>query len=416
MPVTRHSLRTVRTLRVSARALGLHRMRTGLAVAGTALGVAGVLVLTAVAGGARARVLDQLEALGGDALIITPAPVDGRTRMLRGGSSAGRSLLPGDAGSLATGSLAIDRAIPIVDGGRLVRNGAVRGGITVVGTTPEWQDARRFELAAGRFFTAAENEARARVAVLGMAARTRLFPDTVDPVGRTIRIGTALFTVAGVLAAKGMSASGTATEDDRIVIPIGTAMRRVLSVDRLTMIVLEASSSSALSTAADEAAAILRVRHGLPPGARDDFAIESQRALLSARLESDASFRWLLAGLGLVSLLVAGVGILSVMLLAVRERRGEIGLRRAVGARPSDVLLQFLAEALAIAGGGVVVGVPVGAAAALVISAATSWEARVSAGVLGVSIAAAILTGTCAGVLPAWRAAGLDPVDALRSS
>jgi putative ABC transport system permease protein len=393
----------------------VHRLRTGLAVAGTAIGVAGVLVLTAIAEGARSRVLDELESLGGDALIITPSPVDARTRLLRGGSSARRSLLRGDAGSIASGSLAIRRAVPVVDGTRLVRNGTVRDAISVIGTTPEWQAARRFQLAAGRFFTAAENDALARVAILGMDARISLFPDTADPIGRTIRIGTVPFVVTGVLAAKGMSASGTATEDDRIVIPLETAMRRVFSVDRLAMIVVESVSPASLTAAAGDAAAILRVRHGIAPGERDDFVIESQRALLSARLDSDTSFRRLLAGLGLLSLLVAGVGILSVMLLSVRERRSEIGLRLAVGARWSDLILQFMAEAIALAAGGVIAGVPLGAGAALLTSAATSWDARVSAGVVGVSIVAAIATGTFAGVLPAWRAAGLDPVDALRS-
>jgi putative ABC transport system permease protein len=408
-------VRAVRNLRLSVRALAVHRVRTGLAVAGTAVGVAGVLVLTAVGDGARIRVLGELESLGGDALIITPAPVDGRTRLLRRGSATGRSLLPGDAASLESGSLAIHRAVPIVDGTRLVRNGTVRDAITIVGTTAAWQAARRFDLVAGRFFTASENERRERVAVLGMDARTRLFADTTDPIGRTIRIGKVPFTVTGVLGAKGMSASGTATEDDRIVIPLETAMRRVLSVDRPKMIVVEAVSSRALDEAAAEAAAILRVLHGIPAGEKDDFVIQSQRALLEARLDSEASFRRLLAGLGLLSLLVAGIGILSVMLLSVRERRGEIGLRVAVGGRRSDLIVQFLAEALWLAGGGLLVGIPVGAAAAVITSAMTAWDARVSAGTIVVTVVAALVTGAGAGVLPAWRAACLDPVDALRS-
>lgn len=409
-------MRTVRTLRLSLRGLAAHRVRTALAVIGTAIGVAGVLVLVAVGDGARARVLDRLEALGGDVLFVTSAPVDGRTRLLRGGTVAGRSILPGDAGSLQSGSAAIRRAVPIVDGTRLVRNGTVRDAITVIGTTPEWRSVLRFELAAGRFFTAAENETLARVAVLGMDARVGLFPDTADPIGRTIRIGTVPFRVTGVLAAKGMSASGTATEDDRVVIPLGTAMRRLLSVDRPGMIVIEATSPALLTAAADDATAILRVRHGIAAGERDDFVIDSQRALLGASLDSNASFRRLLTALGLLSLLVAGVGILSVMLLSVRERRSEIGLRMAVGARRADVVLQFLAEAVALAAGGVLAGIPLGAAAAVAVSAATTWDARVSTGTIAVAVLAAMATGVGAGVLPAWRAAILDPADALRSN
>lgn len=408
-------MRIRRNLRLSLAALSAHRLRATLAVAGSAVGVAGVLLVTAVGEGARNELMGRLDSLGRELLIVTPAPVDGRTRLLRGGSGAERSLVLDDAVALSHGSSTIRRAVPVVDGGRVVRAGRRRTPMTILGSTTDWPAVRRFALADGRFFNRAEEDTDARVAVLGADARAGLFADSTDAVGRTIRIGNVPFLVIGVLAPKGMSAGGTATEDDRIIVPIGTAMRRLLGVDYLRMILVEAVSPAALDDAGSHAADILRARHSLPAGRRDDFVIESQRALLDAGTGAQTTFRRILAGLGILSLVVAGIGLMAVMLLSIRERRTEIGLRVATGARRSDILVQFLAEASMLAAGGAVAGLPLGLGAAAITSAATAWTVRVSAVTLSTAMAAAVITGIASGSVPAWRAAVMDPIDALRS-
>jgi ABC-type antimicrobial peptide transport system permease subunit len=218
----------------------------------------------------------------------------------------------------------------------------------------------------------------------------------------------------GVLASKGMSVDGTATEDDRIFVPLETALRRLFNTEYLKFIYLEAAHPAFMADAQSDAAAILRVRHAVPDGGPDDFAIQNQRLLLSAELETKASFRRLIMGLGFLSLVVGGVGILSIMLLSVKERRSEIGLRVAVGARRLDIAVQFVAEALLLAAGGGLVGLLLGEGAAALVSGATSWEAEVSARVLSLAIGSVAVIGLCFGVYPAWRAATLDPVEALR--
>jgi putative ABC transport system permease protein len=293
--------------------------------------------------------------------------------------------------------------------------GPIQSPATIIGTTPEWREIRQFELTAGRFFTADENVHRQRVAVIGSDVRKNLLPDSVNPLGRMIRIGRVPFQVVGVLASKGVSVDGNASEDDRIIIPLETALNRLFNLDYLQMIYLEAASSAVMSEAEEEAAAILRVRHDVPEGGRDDFVIQNQRVLLETQLATQTSFQRLIMGLGFLSLTVGGVGILSIMLLSVRERRREIGLRVAVGARRTDIAAQFIAEALILAGSGGALGILLGKGLASIVSSATSWSARVSADTLLVAITSAVAIGVVFGVFPAWRAATMDPIQALQA-
>lgn len=292
---------------------------------------------------------------------------------------------------------------------------AVRTPTTVLGTTPNWQAIREFPLARGRFFTEGEAARRARVAVLGADVHTSLFPDSVDPLGKTIRVGIVPLKVVGVLASKGVSVDGAASEDDRIVVPLETAMRRLFNVDYIKMIYLEASNAAATAEAEVEVASILRARHDVRTGVSDGFMIQNQRLLLDAELAAQTSFQRLIMGLGFLSLIVGGIGILSIMLLSIRERRAEIGLRVAVGARRADIVTQFLAESLVLAATGGVIGMALGSGAARLVSATTRWNARVSAVPLGVALLSAVAVGLLFGVLPALRAAKLDPIEAIHA-
>lgn len=408
-------MRVARNLRLSLHAFSTHRLRTALAVAGTMVGVAGVVVLTAIGAGARNQVLDRIDSLGRNMLVVSAAKVEARGGRTRQGEGWIKTLQVEDARAILSGSGAVVRAAPADYRAMTAKFGRVTNRTTVLATTADWLAIRQFPLAQGRFFTEAEDAARARVAVLGWDARANLFPDSVDPVGRTIRIGSVMFEVIGVLASKGVSVEGTATEDDRIVVPLETALRRLFNVDYVKLIYLEAASADATRAANDDAAAILRARHDVPAGGRDDFTIQNQRALFAAELAAKTSFQRLIMGLGFLSLVVGGVGILSIMLLSVRERRHEIGLRIAVGARRQDLLAQFLAEALMLAGAGGALGILLGVGAAALVSSATAWDARVFGTTIAIAIGAVVAIGVCFGVLPAWRAARLEPIAALQA-
>ena len=408
-------MRIARNLKLSVRVLSANRVRTTLAVAGTAVGVAGVLVLTAIGEGARAEVMRKIEGLGRNLLVVTANKLDSRAGRTLTGDGWTRQLRVEDAIAIEEASRHVVRAAPGQDRGMLAKFGSIQNPTTVLGTTPEWQQIRQFPLAEGRFFTEEENRARDRVAVLGWATRTNLFPDSVKPVGSTIRIGRVPFEVVGVLASKGMSVDGSATEDDRIIVPLETALRRLFNIEYLKVIFLEIEASSSMTDTQEEVAAILRERHDIPRGGSDDFSVQNQRVPLAAELATQASFQRLIMGLGFLSLLVGGVGILSIMMLSIRERRPEIGLRVAVGARRPDIAVQFLAEAMLLATAGGAAGILVGVGAAELVSSVTAWEARMSGRTLLVAIGSVAAIGLCFGVYPAWRAASLDPIEALQS-
>jgi putative ABC transport system permease protein len=408
-------MRIARNLRLSVRVLLANPIRTALAIGGTAAGVAGVLVVTAIGEGARSAVMRRIEGLGRNLLVVTAGKMDLRAGRTLSGEGWTRDLRTSDAAAIAQGSRHVLRAAPGQDRGLLAKFGPFQSPATVLGTTTDWQRIRQFPMAEGRFFTPAENQARERVAVLGWAVREALFPDSLQPVGRTIRIGRVPFEVIGVLAPKGVSVDGSATEDDRILVPLETALRRLFNTEYLKAIFLEVRASSPMADAEEEVAAILRERHDIPVGAKDDFAIQHQRALLQAELATQASFRRLIMGLGFLSLLVGGVGILSIMLLSARERRPEIGLRVAVGARRADIAVQFLAEAALLAAGGGAAGILAGLGAAELVSSVTAWEARVSGKALLVALGSVAAIGLGSGVYPAWRAASVDPIEALQT-
>jgi putative ABC transport system permease protein len=401
--------RALRTLRISARALGAHPLRTALCVAGTAVGIAGVLVLSAIGAGAREAVLRQIDAMGRDVVVVTPPPVNARTRVVRRDAALTRALRLGDAEALVRAAPEVLRAAPAADRDLYARTGGTWVKVGVIGTTPDWLAIRRFDLLAGRFFTVSEERELARVAVLGAKARELLFRDGAPAVGGTILIGSVPFTVVGELAAKGLSATGSATEDDKIIIPLATARRRVFGSDAVKMLYVELRPGASESAVA----AVLRARRDLARSNGPEMRLDGQRVVAEAREAAQRPLQRLLLALSGLSLLVAGVGVSATMLLSVRERRSEIGLRLAVGARRRDLIAQFLLESAALAGVGGTVGLALGTIGAQAMSSWTRWQASLAPSVLLAAVGGTVLLGVVAGVWPAWRAATMDPVSAL---
>ena len=407
-------MRLGRNLLLSTKALLRHQVRTALALSGTALGVGAVLIMTAVAEGAKEQVLTEIAALGRNLLVVSAGDA-ARVPWRRRTTPKVTTMRLGDADALRKRAPLVRAVAPAQDRTLRAKYGQISTITKVLGTTPAYEGVRNFRTVSGRYFTEEEDRTSARVAILGSRVRELLFPDE-DPLGKTMRLGRVSFRIIGVLESKGSTVDGLSGEDNQVVIPLQTALRRVFNLNYLKMIYVQVTDGDRLMEAEDQISTILRDRHRMAElGKEDDFAIQNQRLVLAARMETVSSFRSMTLWLGSVALLAGGVGILSIMLLSVRERRNEVGLRVAVGARRKDILTQFLVESLFLGTAGGVVGVFLGLGAALAISYWTEWTTRVSWVVVGVAVGSALLVGVLFGVFPAQRAAALDPIEALRA-
>jgi putative ABC transport system permease protein len=407
-------LRVARNLRLSIRALSVHRVRNSLAVGAAAIGIAGIVVLTAIGDGARTQVLERIERLGRNTLVVTPTRVEPGAGRRRQGSDLVVTLRPADAAAIVRASPAVRRAAPVYNREMPARYRRIETPATIIATTPDWLVIRKFQLGGGRSFTMAENTERARVAILGAEIRASLFADTIDPMGKIIRVGPVPFLVIGWLNPVGASLVGTGTEDDRIIIPLDTGLDRLFNRDEVRMLLLETVSAD-MSAAAEDVASILRARHRRGSDAVDDFIIQDPVLLLATELAARTAFQRLMSGLAVLSVFVGGAGILSIMLLAVRERRMEIGLRTALGARRRDIAFQFLAESLLIAATGGVIGISIGLIGRTVAARFTAFPLGELTSSLAWAAGSILILGVTAGVIPALEAARLDPVAALES-
>jgi putative ABC transport system permease protein len=375
-----------------------------------AVGVAALVLTRAVGQGAQEAVARTIEAMGADLVVVKPAPVRrlaARTQV-RGLAT---TLSPDDGAAIAA-LPSVLRAAPAAERALRVKAGTRAAPASVLGTTPAFEEVRNLRLRSGRFFDAEEEGAARRVAVLGARVADALFPGE-DATGRSLRVRGVPFEVVGVLEARGVMADGS-DEDGQVIIPLRTALRRVFNTSWLTLVFVRAADQGARERAAAEIAALLRERHGLAARARpDDFAVQGEDRMLAGQRDAAASLTLLTSGLGALALLVGGAGILALMLLSVKERTPEIGLRMAVGARPRDVLAQFLLEAAALAVGGWAAGLALAGLGAVAVRVLTAWPLAVPRGALAASLAMAAGTGLVFGALPARAAARLPPVQAL---
>lgn len=406
-------MRLLRGLRISARQIGTHRTRTALALLGIVIGVSSVIAMVAVGYGARQEVMERVEAMGTNLIMVTPAQV--RT-------SAGRSqvrgtvttLTPQDAEALVTELPQITAAAPWVSRRLPVKYGGLSSTTNIQGITPAVLDILRVSTAAGSFYTEREELTGGRTAVLGPAVAETLFGDG-PAVGRRVLIGQVPFEVVGVLTPRGSDLSGT-DQDDMVMVPLTTALRRLFNQQWLGGIYLKARDRSVMAEAAEQVGWLLRERHRLDrTGRPDDFEVQTQLELMEAHREIGDTFTTLVGGIAAVSLLVGGVGILAIMLMSVKERTREIGLRLAVGARRRDVRMQFLGEAVMLGTGGGLAGVLAGLAVSAAVGTFTDWAVRVEPLSVGLSFGFSLLVGVFFGVYPAHRASLLDPVESLRS-
>ncbi|HEX6266700.1 MAG TPA: ABC transporter permease [Burkholderiales bacterium] len=402
-------------LHIALRALATNKLRSALTMLGIVIGVSAVIVMVAVGAGARARVEDQIRALGSNLLHVMPGARTQSGLRLPQGSS--QTLSEDDA-------IAINREIPgaiaapVMRGTAQVVAGNANWATHIYGTSPEYLLVREWPLAAGRGFTPAEMSGAGKVCLVGATVVRELFGGA-EPIDQVIRIKRVPFTVVGVLEDKGHSAMGS-DQDDIIMVPISAARSRVLGTATqarqraVQSIWVKAADGYDLAGVESQLRALLRQRHRLPPEAQDDFWLRNLQDILSAQEASSRVLALLLAAVASVSLLVGGIGIMNIMLVSVTERTREIGLRMAVGARTRDILGQFLVEAVTLSLIGGLLGVALGVAGAMAIGAFAGWRIVLSPQAVGLAVAFAFVIGVFFGFYPARKAARLDPVEALR--
>jgi putative ABC transport system permease protein len=407
--------RALSAMRIAFRALQVNKARSALTMLGIVIGVAAVIATVAVGSGATQRIQQQIASIGSNIIIVIPGSVT--SSGLRMGTGAAVTLTESDARDLAAQCPSVAVVAPVVRGGsQLVYENANWASVTM-GITPEFLGIRDLSIAKGAAFTQHDVDGATKVVVLGQTVVDNLFGD-IDPIGKSIRVKKVPFTVVGVLARKGQSPMGQ-DQDDIVLIPLSSAKRKVLGIksanaDAVDSIMLQAASNQQMQAAQDEAQALLRQRHHLQPAQDDDFSIRNMQEIFAAQESSSRVMSLMLAAVASVSLIVGGIGIMNIMLVSVRERTREIGLRQAVGAKTRDILTQFLVEAATLSVAGGIIGIVVGVGTSFLVSRLADWQTVIGPGAVLLAVFFSALVGITFGYYPARKAAYLDPIEALR--
>jgi putative ABC transport system permease protein len=396
---------------VALGALRANKLRSLLTMLGIVIGVAAVIAMIALGNGAQKAVKDRISALGTTLLTVQPGQAFGM-----GGIRSGdqQKMTMDDAKAIEEHSEHITAVQPEMQRQLQIQYNNRNANTSIIGTTANYLEVRKFELEAGKMFTAGHDAARARVAVVGPAVAQLLgFDNPIALVGEQVRIRGIQFDVIGVLKSKGQGA-GFGNPDEQVLIPLNTARFRAMGTDRLRSINVLASSENDIPLAMAEIQKVLRREHRLRPGKEDDFNIRNQSDFLNTLGETTAVFGLLLAGIATVSLVVGGIGIMNIMLVSVTERTREIGVRKALGATRINILSQFLIEAIVLCILGGIVGIIVGSGTAYMLSKSFSWNTQISSSAVIMAFLFSAAVGVVFGVWPARRAAMLDPIQALR--
>jgi putative ABC transport system permease protein len=400
------------TFRVAIRALGRNKMRSVLTMLGIIIGVGAVIAMVGIGQGASASIQSQIAQLGNNMLFVWSGSMN--QGGMRGGMGSVTTLTPEDSDAIEHECPAVKAASPSVRAnGQLIfgnQNWAPSSGI--IGTNEKFSEIRAWPVAFGEFFTEGDVRNSARVCVIGKTIADNLFSG-VDPVGQMLRVRNLPFRIVAVLSTKGQNQYGQ-DQDDTVIVPYTTAQKKMLSITHIQSAMVSAISAQATFTAEKQITELLRQRHKLGPNQENDFTVRNLTDVAEAADESGKIMTNLLASIAGVSLLVGGIGIMNIMLVSVTERTREIGIRMAIGARSRVIRRQFLIESITLSVVGGIIGVALGVGASIVISRTLNWPTLVSPVSIFISVVFSVLVGVLFGYYPARKAAGLDPIEALR--
>ena len=394
-------------MRVSLESIRANLFRSTLTMLGVIIGVAAVITMVALGSGAQRAIDQQLQALGANLLTINTG-----LWFMHGVSRQQNTLKIEDAELLEKDADHLSAVVPEMSMRDQVKWGSRNANVSITGTTPNYADVQGYTIDVGRMFTASDDSARRRVAVVGADVPGLLDTDARALLGSHITIRSVPFEVVGVFQAKG--AVGMSNPDDDVWIPLQTARYRLTGTDVLQSITVQVAPGSTIEQAMVSIERVLRRAHGILPGRDDDFAIFDRKTFFNARAQAAEVFSFLLAGIAGVSLVVGGIGIMNIMLVTVTERTREIGIRKALGATRASILLQFLVESVTLCVLGGVIGILLGTGLSMLLARFAGWQTYVTAGSVLLSFGFAATVGLLFGLMPARRAAGLDPIEALR--
>ncbi|MEO0541464.1 MAG: ABC transporter permease [Cyanobacteria bacterium P01_A01_bin.105] len=402
------------SLKMATKTLTANKLRSGLTMLGIIIGNASVIAMVGLGEGAQRYITEQLQSLGPNVLFIVPGSRE--TREL-GGLEVPQNLVVADAEAIATQVPSVVGVAPENTAQGLVTYQNRNTNTSIVGTNEDFLTVRSFEMGQGRFLNPLDQQRRARVAVVGADLAERLF-EGENPLGQQIRARNVTFDVVGVLEKKGSNLG--LNYDDAVVIPIATLSTRITGQTspygiQVSFISVSARDQESMQTAEFQITNLLRLRHGIVDG-NDDFFINSQDTLLDIANTITGALTLMLAAIASISLLVGGIGIMNIMLVSVRERTQEIGLRKAIGASQQDILVQFLIEAIILSVAGGVIGTMLGVSGVVAIAAISPFEAGASFSAIALAVGVSGGIGLFFGVVPARQAAKLDPIVALRSA
>jgi putative ABC transport system permease protein len=385
-------------------------MRTALTMLGMIIGVAAVIAMVALGTGAQAAIEEQVRSTGTNRITVRSGSSD--RGGVRGGGGTSTRLTQADADLL--------RSLPEIEfvaeqasTRSQIIYGSANWNTNVQGTNVDMPAITSWKVKYGAFFSPEDVRAAAKVVVLGSNVATNLFGEGIDPTGELIRVRNHVFRVLGVMVERG-AGSGGQNQDDQVFVPYTTVQKKLSGQLHLNDVIVSAYSADRIDQAVNAITTALMAAHGIPPGEEPDFFVQSMNDIIALRTAQTSTMTALLAGIAGVSLVVGGIGIMNIMLVSVTERTREIGLRMAIGARGTDVLLQFLIEAIVISLVGGAVGIAAGYGVAEGVKYYNNWPALVPPDAIATAVGFSAAVGVFFGFYPARKAAGLDPIEALR--
>ncbi len=406
-------MRSMAILRIAFWALGRNKMRSALTMLGIIIGVGAVIAMVSIGQGAQAMVQDQMQSMGTNVMYVFPSGNRGAGGA-RLSTGQGGGLTAADVNAILGEIPIVQAATPIVNANGQLVFGNQNWYAQVRGTNEQYAEIRDWEVADGEFFTELDIVSASRVIVIGKSVADALF-EGVTPIGQTVRLRNLPFRVIGVLEERGQTGMGQ-DQDDTVLMPYTAAQKKLLgqSIPRINQIMLRTVSQSATLVADTLITDLLRQRHNIGQGQEDDFRIGNLTEIADAAEQTTLVMTLLLGSIAAISLLVGGIGIMNIMLVSVTERTREIGIRMAVGSRPGYIRLQFLAESIILSMAGGLIGVVLGSGLSYAVGEFLGWSTLVSVASVSISFGFAAAVGVFFGYYPAHKAAGLDPIDALR--